>query len=80
MRSVPVLMVKPLSSPVLLVWSPTKPLKLTFTPEEEGARGRTSMIFASKSRASSLTYGKPFSEVADVPGWEDFAMPELDGR
>ena len=25
-------------------------------------------------------YGKPFSEVADVPGWEDFAMPELDGR
>ena len=25
-------------------------------------------------------YGKPFSEVADVPGWEDFEMPELDGR
>ena len=24
-------------------------------------------------------YGKPFSEVADVPGWEDFEMPELDG-
>jgi 2,5-furandicarboxylate decarboxylase 1 len=24
-------------------------------------------------------FGKPFSEVADVPGWEDFAMPELDG-
>jgi 4-hydroxy-3-polyprenylbenzoate decarboxylase/2,5-furandicarboxylate decarboxylase 1 len=23
-------------------------------------------------------FGKPFSEVADVPGWEDFAMPELD--
>jgi 4-hydroxy-3-polyprenylbenzoate decarboxylase/2,5-furandicarboxylate decarboxylase 1 len=25
-------------------------------------------------------FGKPFSEVADVPGWEDFAMPELDER
>jgi 4-hydroxy-3-polyprenylbenzoate decarboxylase/2,5-furandicarboxylate decarboxylase 1 len=25
-------------------------------------------------------YGKPFSEVADVPGWEDFEMPELDDR
>jgi 2,5-furandicarboxylate decarboxylase 1 len=25
-------------------------------------------------------YGKPFSEVADVPGWEDFEMPELAGR
>src|SRR5712691_7687158 len=25
-------------------------------------------------------YGKPFSEVADVPGWEDLAMPELDDR
>ena len=25
-------------------------------------------------------YGKPFSEVADVPGWEDFEMPEFDGR
>jgi 4-hydroxy-3-polyprenylbenzoate decarboxylase/2,5-furandicarboxylate decarboxylase 1 len=23
-------------------------------------------------------YGKPFSEVADVPGWEDFEVPELD--
>jgi 4-hydroxy-3-polyprenylbenzoate decarboxylase/2,5-furandicarboxylate decarboxylase 1 len=23
-------------------------------------------------------FGKPFSEVADVPGWEDFKMPELD--
>jgi 4-hydroxy-3-polyprenylbenzoate decarboxylase/2,5-furandicarboxylate decarboxylase 1 len=23
-------------------------------------------------------FGKPFSEVADVPGWEDFEMPELD--
>ncbi|MCC6891041.1 MAG: hypothetical protein IT536_21140 [Hyphomicrobiales bacterium] len=23
-------------------------------------------------------FGKPFSEVADVPGWEDFPMPELD--
>jgi len=23
-------------------------------------------------------YGKPFSEVADVPGWEEFEMPELD--
>ena len=23
-------------------------------------------------------FGKPFSEVADVPGWEDYAVPELD--
>ena len=23
-------------------------------------------------------FGKPFSEVADVPGWEDFDVPELD--
>ena len=25
-------------------------------------------------------YGKPFSEVADVPGWQDFDVPELDNR
>jgi 2,5-furandicarboxylate decarboxylase 1 len=25
-------------------------------------------------------YGKPFSEVADVPGWEDFEMPEFGGK
>jgi 4-hydroxy-3-polyprenylbenzoate decarboxylase/2,5-furandicarboxylate decarboxylase 1 len=25
-------------------------------------------------------FDKPFSEVADVPGWEDFEMPELEGR
>jgi 4-hydroxy-3-polyprenylbenzoate decarboxylase/2,5-furandicarboxylate decarboxylase 1 len=25
-------------------------------------------------------FGKPFSEVADVPGWEDFRVPELDAR
>jgi 2,5-furandicarboxylate decarboxylase 1 len=25
-------------------------------------------------------FGKPFSEVADVPGWEDYDVPELDGR
>jgi 2,5-furandicarboxylate decarboxylase 1 len=25
-------------------------------------------------------YGKPFSEVADVPGWQDFDMPEFDNR
>lgn len=25
-------------------------------------------------------YGKLFSEVADVPGWEDFELPELDER
>jgi 4-hydroxy-3-polyprenylbenzoate decarboxylase/2,5-furandicarboxylate decarboxylase 1 len=24
--------------------------------------------------------GKPFSEVAHVPGWQDFEMPELDNR
>jgi hypothetical protein len=24
--------------------------------------------------------GEPFYEVADVPGWEDFAMPELDAK
>jgi len=29
---------------------------------------------------ATIPYGKPFSEVADVPGWEDFEMPELDGR
>ena len=23
-------------------------------------------------------FGEPFYEVADVPGWEDFAMPELE--
>ena len=25
-------------------------------------------------------FGKPFSEVADVPGWEDYDVPELNGR
>jgi 4-hydroxy-3-polyprenylbenzoate decarboxylase/2,5-furandicarboxylate decarboxylase 1 len=25
-------------------------------------------------------FGKPFSEVADVPGWETFEVPELDRR
>ena len=24
-------------------------------------------------------FGKPFSEVADVPGWEDFEVTELEG-
>jgi 4-hydroxy-3-polyprenylbenzoate decarboxylase/2,5-furandicarboxylate decarboxylase 1 len=24
-------------------------------------------------------FGKPFSEVADVPAWEDYSVPELDG-
>jgi hypothetical protein len=23
-------------------------------------------------------FGEPFYDVADVPGWQDFAMPELD--
>jgi len=23
-------------------------------------------------------FGKPFSEVADVPGWEGYEVPELD--
>ena len=25
-------------------------------------------------------YGKPFSKVTDVPGWQDFDVPELDNR
>jgi 4-hydroxy-3-polyprenylbenzoate decarboxylase/2,5-furandicarboxylate decarboxylase 1 len=27
---------------------------------------------------ATMPFGKPFSEVADVPGWEDFEVPELD--
>jgi 4-hydroxy-3-polyprenylbenzoate decarboxylase/2,5-furandicarboxylate decarboxylase 1 len=25
-------------------------------------------------------FGEPFYDVADVPGWQNFDMPELDGR
>jgi len=27
---------------------------------------------------ATCPFGKPFSEVSDVPGWEDFEVPELD--
>ena len=38
------------------------------------ACARTTIIGIDATRP----FGKPFSEVADVPGWEDFSVPELD--
>jgi hypothetical protein len=31
-----------------------------------------------RRRDATRPFGKPFSEVADVPGWEGYEVPELD--
>jgi 2,5-furandicarboxylate decarboxylase 1 len=41
-------------------------------------QARSSLVDDALSRDATRPFGKPFSEVADVPGWEDFAVPELD--
>jgi len=27
---------------------------------------------------ATIPFGEPFAEAADVPGWQDYVMPELD--
>ena len=47
---------------------------------DEPTRPRPFRTASSIGIDATKPYGKPFSEVADVPGWEDFEMPEFDGR
>ena len=55
-----------------------------------GAKSLTRLVFDDPTKARPLRtasaigvdatrpFGKPFSEVADVPGWEGYEVPELD--
>ena len=43
-------------------------------------RDRTMRISSSIGIDATRPFGETFYEVADVPGWEDFDVPELDKR
>jgi 2,5-furandicarboxylate decarboxylase 1 len=45
---------------------------------DEPSRPRPMRTASAIGIDATRPFGKPFSEVADVPGWEEFAMPELD--
>ena len=50
----------------------------TITLSADGERISASLAISSAVGIdATLPFGVPFSEVADVPGWEDFDMPEL---
>lgn len=49
-------------------------------PSVDLTRDRATRTASMIGIAATRPYGEPFYEVADVPGWEDFAMPELDGK
>jgi len=44
---------------------------------DEPSRPRPMRTASAIGIDATRPFGKPFSEVADVPGWEDFPMPEL---
>lgn len=55
---------------------PADPATITLSPDGE----RISAALALSSAVgidATLPFGAPFSEVADVPGWREFDMPEL---
>jgi len=55
---------------------PADPATITLSPDGE----RISAALALSSAVgidATLPYGAPFSEVADVPGWQEFDLPEL---
>jgi 2,5-furandicarboxylate decarboxylase 1 len=49
-------------------------------PSVDLSRDRTLRISSCIGVDATRPFGEPFYEVADVPGWQDFAMPELNGR
>jgi 2,5-furandicarboxylate decarboxylase 1 len=46
-------------------------------PSVDLSRDRTMRISSCIGVDATRPFGEPFYEVADVPGWQDFAMPEL---
>ncbi len=49
-------------------------------PSVDLSRDRTLRISSCIGVDATRPFGEPFYEVADVPDWQDFAMPELNGR
>jgi 4-hydroxy-3-polyprenylbenzoate decarboxylase/2,5-furandicarboxylate decarboxylase 1 len=49
-------------------------------PSVDLTRDRTMRISSSIGIDATRPFGETFYDVADVPGWEDFDMPELDKR
>ncbi|SFZ83074.1 4-hydroxy-3-polyprenylbenzoate decarboxylase [Devosia enhydra] len=49
-------------------------------PSVDLSRPRPERISSAVGVDATRPFGEPFSEVADVPGWEEFDVPELDGR
>jgi 2,5-furandicarboxylate decarboxylase 1 len=49
-------------------------------PSVDLTRDRTMRISSSIGIDATRPFGEPFYEVADVPGWEDYDVPELDKR
>jgi 4-hydroxy-3-polyprenylbenzoate decarboxylase/2,5-furandicarboxylate decarboxylase 1 len=47
-------------------------------PSVDLTRDRTMRTASMIGIDATRPFGEPFYEVADVPGWEDFAMPELE--
>ena len=48
--------------------------------DEYPARPRPLRTASAIGIDATRPFGKTFSEVADVPGWQDFAVPELDRK
>ena len=55
---------------------PADPATITLTPDGERISAALAMSSAVGIDAT-LPFGAPFSEVADVPGWQEFDLPEL---
>ena len=49
-------------------------------PSVDLSRDRTMRISSCIGIDATRPFGEPFYDVADVPGWQDFDMPELNGR
>jgi 2,5-furandicarboxylate decarboxylase 1 len=49
-------------------------------PSVDLSRDRTMRIASMIGIDATRPFGEKFYDVADVPGWEDFEVPELDGR
>lgn len=49
-------------------------------PSVDLTKPRPNRISSAIGVDATRPFGEPFYEVADVPGWENYAMPELDGK
>ena len=49
-------------------------------PSVDLTRDRTMRTASAIGIDATRPFGEPFYEVADVPGWQDYDVPELDGR